>query len=116
MRCLGVKTVGIVGYPGAGKTTLSEELRGILGLPVIHTDDYLHLPHAAIPEAILGDLRVFQEGYIVEGTHVVRLFERGWQPDLVIFVRGGRLSRDCASIRKMTENKMRYCLSPVEFA
>ncbi len=110
-----IRTIGIVGYPGAGKTTLSESLGIALKLPVIHTDDYLNLPHESQPGAILGDLGILPE-YIVEGTNVVRLFQRGWQPDLVIFVRGGHARANCRSIRQMTDNKMAYCLAPVEFA
>lgn len=111
-----VKTVGIVGYPGAGKTTLSESLGGAISLPVIHTDDYLNLPHETQPRAILDDLRgLWETGYIVEGTSVVRLFQRGWQPDLLIFIRGGDMGPACRSIRKMIDNKMNYCLAPVEF-
>ncbi len=105
-----VRTVGIVGYPGAGKTTLA----GQLGWEtVIHTDDYLHLPHELIPGAILATLSSLSS-YVVEGTHVVRLFERGWQPDLVIFVRGGGKKASHQSIRKMTDNKMKFCRAPVE--
>lgn len=105
------KRIGIVGYPGCGKTTLAAQF----DRPVVHTDDYLPLGHTAVPGAILSTLEGLHDGYVVEGTSVARLFERGWKPDLVIYMKGGNNRADCSSIRKMIDGKMKYCTTEMVY-
>lgn len=62
----------ICGVPGAGKTSLARMLTPPGG-HVVHTDDYLHLPHDTIPAALAQAL---QEHTVCEGVQVARLLRR----------------------------------------
>lgn len=85
------KRVGIIGYPGAGKTTLSNKYSNKL---IIHTDDFLHLSHDERPEAIL---KILKEPFIVEGNEVTRLITRGLDLDCLVLVTGS--ARNDKSLR-----------------
>ncbi len=76
--------VGIIGYPGAGKTTLSLKSSD---KPVVHTDDYLKTSHDDRPMKIMGDLAAMGS-FIVEGNEVTRLVNRGLALDALIMVVG----------------------------
>lgn len=76
------KKIGVIGYPGAGKTTFS---KGVRDKKVIHTDDYLKFPHDERPEQIMKDLK---EPFLVEGNEVTRLVKRGVDFDLLILIIG----------------------------
>lgn len=78
------KTVAIIGYPGAGKTTLAKLFNQ--NRNVIHTDDYLKYDHDERPSKILEELD--KDSYIIEGNEVTRLIKRGLHPELVVLVTG----------------------------
>jgi adenylate kinase family enzyme len=79
--------IAIVGLPRSGKTTLSELIAESVGLSVLHTDDFRKLPWDKAADAALAAI----SGHgIVEGITVARLFRRGFKPDLVIHLTGGR--------------------------
>jgi len=83
----GVNTIGVIGFPGAGKTTLAERIAE--GRPISHTDDFLKLySHDDRPEVIMARLAEWSDGYVVEGNEVTRLITRGLRLDLVILVLG----------------------------
>lgn len=88
------KRIGIIGYPGAGKTTLANRLGIPLGIRVIHTDDYLNHSHDDRPSAISSDLHV---PFIVEGNEVTRLINRGLELDLLLLCIGSE--RDDKSVK-----------------
>lgn len=74
--------VGIIGYPGAGKTTLAAT---VSGKQIVHTDDYLNFEHDERPARIMRDLK---EPFVVEGNEVTRLINRGLKLDALIMVYG----------------------------
>lgn len=76
------KRVGIIGYPGAGKTTLANK---VTDKQIIHTDDYLKFAHDDRPAKIMADLK---EPFVVEGNEVTRLINRGLELDLIVVVTG----------------------------
>ena len=94
--------IAVVGYPGTGKTTYANKLAEERKYPILHTDDYLHLPHSSIPGELLADLSVLGKDVIIEGTHVTRLFAKGFTPDLVVYMCGGT-DNICPSIEKMVD-------------
>lgn len=74
--------VGVIGYPGAGKTTFAGTIKN---KKIIHTDDYLQYSHDERPEHIIKDLK---EPFIVEGNEVTRLVKRGVEFDLIVLITG----------------------------
>lgn len=97
-------TIGIIGYPGAGKTTLANALGD--GRQVIHTDDFLDgVSHEDRPAKILEAL---QSPYIVEGNEVTRLITRGLALDLLLLVVGSeRLEKQTAGLRGRVDKFLR---------
>jgi adenylate kinase family enzyme len=81
-----MRLIIITGAPRTGKTTLAGKLGPAISLPVVNSDDFLHLGHANIPEALVQAL--YPAGTLLEGTHAARLLSRGIQPDLLICCRG----------------------------
>ena len=96
--------IAVVGYPGTGKTTYADKLAIEKQYPIIHADDYLHLPHSLIPAELLHDLEGMKD-VVIEGTHVTRLFAKGFTPDLLVYMYGGT-DNICPSIEKMIDNDM----------
>ena len=78
------KRVGIFGYPGAGKTTLSIKYTD---KKIIHTDDFLKYNHEDRPALIMKKLAQL-ESFIIEGNEVTRLVNRGLELDALILVTG----------------------------
>lgn len=76
--------IGIIGYPGAGKTTLSLKVNN---KQIIHTDDFLNFTHDERPERITA---ILKEPFVVEGNEVTRLINRGLTLDCVILVTGSQ--------------------------
>ncbi len=74
--------IAIIGFPGAGKTTLALQFTD---RPVIHTDDYLHIAHEPRPAAIQ---KALGKRCVVEGTEVSRLLSRGARFDVLVLVEG----------------------------
>lgn len=104
------KSVGITGYPGAGKTTLTKRDR-IKDKVIIHTDHFLDNPHEDIPGILLSELRT-KPKHVIEGTQVVRLFKRGYRPDIVFLVTGTERT-DCKGIKTMIDRQMVNFKGPV---
>lgn len=78
----------LVGAPKTGKTTLAKRLAHLLELPVIHSDEFLGMPHRTIPHALAKALRRAPRS-ILEGTHAIRCLSRGlFTPGLVVWCRG----------------------------
>ncbi len=85
-----MRRVAVVGSPGAGKSTLSRELAGILGLKLFHLDVIYHQPGwAPLPEerfrAIQEEL-VRREGWIIDGNYGATLDIRLRAADTVVFL------------------------------
>jgi len=77
------QTVGVIGFPGVGKTTLCTSIM-FANKAVIHTDDYLkEHTHDERPAKIVADLK---SPYVVEGNEVTRLITRGLKLDLLVCV------------------------------
>jgi energy-coupling factor transporter ATP-binding protein EcfA2 len=89
--------LAIVGLPGSGKTTLAKALGEVFRLEILHTDVF-----AAFPWDDQANLAVTAApGFgIVEGVTVARLFRRGFKPDCVVRVLGGKTSPQLASLIK----------------
>ena len=79
--------IAVIGYPGAGKTTLCKRFKDH---KIIHTDNFLNLTHQMRPELLQQHVDAMNAvGPIcVEGNEVTRLITRGWKPNLLILVEG----------------------------
>ncbi len=82
--------VAIIGCPGSGKTTFSNQLQGILGRSVVHLDKLLWNPNWNMLEfserqAIHGKL-IAEENWIIDGMWKSHLTERLKRATLVIFL------------------------------
>lgn len=75
----------ITGVPRSGKTILSKRLSKILKIPVLHTDDQLHVPWEHLPDAIKQSAEACPE-YIVEGCQASRALKHGLEADIVILM------------------------------
>lgn len=68
-----MQKVMVIGSPGAGKSTLSRELKAITGLPLIHLDMLYHRPdHTTLPrEQFDAQLQAIclQERWIIDGNY-----------------------------------------------
>lgn len=73
----------ITGAPHAGKTTLAAELAAELHLPLVHTDDWRHLPWEQQKYAVYDAVKDL-DAVIVEGVTAVRILRLGWQPTTVL--------------------------------
>lgn len=80
------KTLGVIGYPGAGKTTIC--LRLLDHMKIIHTDGFLNFSHDDRPAAIMTHVSLKGPEYVIEGNEVTRLIKRGWKPDALLLVEG----------------------------
>lgn len=82
----------IVGLPGCGKTTLAKAMQAeFVGWDLLHTDDFADLPwDVQADHAMLALPRIVQPRYIVEGITVARMLRKGFDPDVVIWILGGR--------------------------
>ena len=96
--------IAVVGYPGTGKTTYADKVALERKYPIIHTDDFLHLPHSEIPAELIYALEGLED-VVIEGTHVTRLFAKGFTPDLLVYMYGGT-DNICPSIEKMIDTQM----------
>ncbi|MFD0618160.1 DNA topology modulation protein [Paenibacillus sp. GCM10027629] len=80
----------IIGCPGSGKSTLSQQLGGILSLPVIHLDRYYWKPNwVPTPKDEWGQFLVDateQDQWILDGNYIGTLDLRLQHADAVIFL------------------------------
>lgn len=81
--------LAIVGLPGCGKTTLATALGEALRLPVLHTDVFKESRWAEQADAAYEASKL-EPQLIVEGITVARMFKRGFAPDAVLWILGGR--------------------------
>lgn len=84
----GVKRIMIVGGPGAGKSTLVQQLAKLLGLPVIHLDQLFWRPgwvQRDQPEVIrLVQDKADKPSWIFEGNHSRSWDYRAEQAEVII--------------------------------
>lgn len=109
--------VGVIGYPGAGKTTLALSAKD---KPTFHTDDFLRYSHDTRPNHILTALRD-KDVFVVEGNEVTRLVNRGLELDALILVEGStRIDKAAAGLRGRVDKFLReykgdiYVVNPRE--
>lgn len=77
--------IGVIGPPKAGKTTLSATLGDALDLPIIHSDDWQHLPWSDQSAALAAHC-ASPDRYLVEGVAVARALRKGLQVDCLIYL------------------------------
>lgn len=85
---LAYKRIAVTGPPGSGKTTLTEDVDD--DRPVIHTDDWKHIPWSYQPHKILKALEGL-DSFVVEGIAVPRLLKRDLKIDLLIILQEPRV-------------------------
>jgi len=85
-----VNRILIIGCPGSGKSTLSQQLGDILSLPVIHLDRYYWKPNwVPTPKDEWGQFLVDateQDQWILDGNYIGTLDLRLQHADTVIFL------------------------------
>lgn len=82
--------ISIIGGPGTGKTTLSNELSKIYDIPAIHIDGIHHLENWQIRDKNERDNMILEiverEKWIIDGTYKDTLKTRLEKSDLVIWL------------------------------
>ena len=82
--------ISIIGGPGTGKTTLSNELSKIYNIPAIHIDGIHHLENWQIRDKNERDKMILdiveQEKWIIDGTYKDTLKKRLEKSDLIIWL------------------------------
>ncbi|MBQ2835946.1 MAG: topology modulation protein [Clostridia bacterium] len=82
--------ISIIGGPGTGKTTLSNELSKLYNIPAIHIDGIHHLENWKIRDKDERDKMILdivkQEKWIIDGTYKATLKVRLEKADLVIWL------------------------------
>ncbi len=94
------KKLAIVGGPDTGKT----ELAGLVtDRPVIHTDDWLDMLFANVPDAVIEECEK-HESFVLEGNiQAARCLRRGLAIDAVIFLDDVHGDEPRPSMTKATE-------------
>lgn len=70
----------IVGGPRTGKTTLARKLVEAQGVVGISTDDYMSLPWADVPDAVVTRLSRLND-FVLEGVQAARVLRRWYISD-----------------------------------
>jgi adenylate kinase family enzyme len=85
-----IKRIAIIGSPGSGKTTLSENLGRVYKLPVVHLDSIHYLDNWVLRETKERDKMIIEEAkkeeWILDGTFIDTLDQRLDKADLIIFL------------------------------
>lgn len=100
----GVKRVLVLGCPGGGKTTFSQELARQSGLPLHHLDDYYWGAGWSRPDAeqwvSTQQALVAQERWIIDGNYLPTVPVRVPQADLIVIVEAPTLTCMMRVIRR----------------
>ncbi len=75
----------IVGPSGCGKTTLAIEVK-IDDRPVLHNDDFKHLPWDQVSEAIIKSAAMAGPRWVVEGVKGASALRKGLEADAVLYL------------------------------
>lgn len=75
------RRIAIVGGPKTGKTTHYAAM--VTDRPVVHTDDWLHLPYEVVPDFVMAKVRPL-DSFVVEGAaQMARALRKGLEVDAV---------------------------------
>ena len=82
--------ISIIGGPGTGKTTLSNELSKLYNIPAIHIDGIHHLENWQVRDKNERDKMILdiveKEKWIIDGTYKDTLKKRLEKADLIIWL------------------------------
>ena len=101
--------IAIVGGPGTGKTTLSNELSKILDIEAIHIDGIHHLPNwqerdrSERVQIILDCIK--KDKWIIDGTYRDTLKQRFERADLIIFLDYSSLAHAKGILQRYAKGK-----------
>jgi adenylate kinase family enzyme len=104
-----VKRISVLGSPGAGKTTLSNKLAVLTGLPVYHLDKYyLEKPEywdGHNPEWIESLKDIYRKDkWIIDGNYSKTFEERFERSDLIVFLDVSRIG----AYRGVIKRRIKY--------
>ena len=104
-----IKRICIIGGPGTGKTTLSNNLAKELNLPVYHIDGIHHLENWQIRDKEERDKIILnivdEEKWIIDGTYKSTLAARIKSADIVIFLNYSKIARLKGILSRYFKNK-----------
>lgn len=104
-----VKRICIIGGPGTGKTTLSNNLAKEFNLPVYHIDGIHHLENWKIRDKEERDeiiLKIAQEEkWVIDGTYRSTLEARVKSADIIIFLNYSKIARLKGILSRYFKNK-----------
>jgi adenylate kinase family enzyme len=107
-----IKRIAIIGSPGSGKTTLSENLGRAYKLPVVHLDSIHYLDNWVLRETKERNKMITKEAnkeeWILDGTFIDTLDQRLDRADLIIYLDFPRLTNmKGIFLRKIPSEKLK---------
>lgn len=96
----------VAGAPKSGKSTLAQKLASAINYEVVSTDDWIgKVGFREAPEAIIKYI-TGKDDIIVEGVNAARMLNKGFTPDLVVYLQGGSTLSQHKSMKAIARDRV----------